>query len=105
MKDKKQSREEQRQLILESAIFHSGKLFNHRDASPLIGGGSSKAAHLLAAMAKDKLLGRTEIEGEGKLAGRRVVAYHKPVRTPLNRTWRKRTNEMLGIEAAGVCGR
>jgi hypothetical protein len=91
------NREQQRAMIMDSIEYKSGTSFNKNDAAAITGLKPDCSVKELTAMCSDGVLSRRVTITKGA-SGRGATSYNRPPPTLLPMSWRKHTNEQLGIE-------
>jgi hypothetical protein len=99
------SREEQRQMILDSQEIRSGDPITGWMASHILKVQKELAQKLLREMKRDGDLVSYTVDGKRGASGKQIIFYKRPPPRLARMSWRRRTNERLNIEAMGVCGR
>ncbi len=87
------SRNQQRQIILDSQFCQSGDEFNRSHIAVLLHSSNEQAASLLSAMADDGVLNKRMT----KQGAKTFIFYSKRSKPLLRRPWRSHTDEELGI--------
>ena len=87
------SREEQKQIILNSEIYKSGAEFSRVEAGELIKVYNEKASYILSSMAREGLL----VERKTKKGGNVYILYSKPPTLALRMAWRQHSDAWVGL--------
>ena len=95
------TKEEQRQMILQSDLYKSGEHFNRIDGAKICGLTIEQTADLLTGMAVDGLLRKKRLEQKQGASKKGSMIYSRPPSRFLSMPLRKKTDSEIGCASYG----